>query len=199
MFFAAFMLAGCLSLTPRPYDNVEYGIASSLTVNTTRAIYRCSEVNTSDSKELWKYIQNSNTDSLLLYEYITNKDNSDMLVPAIVNVRDLMNDVLKNSSFSSKYCIHKLSNIQVGSRILSRTLGQSDNFNVCQGDVSERFKLFKDSYDKKLITVAEYKELVEDLINLKKINTAGCDQATRTKMLEDLQMLEKILPTILGL
>ena len=195
-FISLLFLTACISLTPRPYDSMEYSLSNSIVVNSTRAIHRC---NNTDDKELWAYIKNINSDSLMLDEFVRNKLDSQLLIPSIDQIRTMTNQLLIRNKFSDQYCTHKLSNIQASARILSRTLGESDSFKLCDGGIKERLDLFTDSFNKSLISKDEYQELVTNIALLEKVDTNGCDQITRTKMQKDLQLVLKILPSIMGL
>lgn len=193
------MLSGCsLTSAPRPYDPVEYYLSTSLTVNATRALHRCNDVNVND-KEFWKYFQLANTNSFELSEFISNKKDSERISIAIENTRSLVTDVLKRGNFSPSYCIHKVSNIQASSRIVSRALGKAERFNLCDNNIKTRFNLFAASYNEKKLTKEEYKELVEDLVKLAKIDSSSCDESVKSTMREDLQLLEKALSILLAI
>ena len=188
-------IVGC-NIAPRQYDPVEYSYVINTTINTTRAIHRC---NDSDGSEFWSYVELSNTSSLFLDEYSRNKGDSANLVLSISQLRDMVNDVLKRRNFSNQYCVHKLSNIQASSRIISRVLGSADNINYCSGNIKQRFIAFKTSYDKKEINASEFNELVNDILKLEKIDKTVCSEATKQQMLEDLQFIQSVLPTLTGL
>lgn len=198
MLSVTLLLASCITTSPRPYDAIEYNHSVVLTVNATRAVHRCSDV-TPDKKEFWIYMQQVNTESFILEEFITNKADSSQIEPAVNEVRELVNQVLTRPSFSKTYCTLKLTNIQAGSRILSRVLGQSDEFKACKGGIKKRYDLFTEAYNNKNITPDEYKELVSDVISLGKIDIVGCNAVMRKEMQEDLQLVEKLLPSIMAL
>jgi hypothetical protein len=190
------LMTGCM--TVRPYDPIEYGLSITVTVNATRAIHQCDDPS-QDNEELWVYIQQMNTDSLNLSEFINDKGNSTNLLPLIKQIRDMVNDTLIRGKFSSAYCVHKLSNIQAGSRILARVLGNTDRFDTCEGGIRARYDGFTKSYQNNDINASEYKELVMDIVKLETIDTSGCSQSTRQKIAEDLVFIKENLPAILGL
>ena len=190
--FTLSLITGCM-LTPRPYDNIEYSYVINTSVQSTRAIHRCNDV---DKTDFWKYYQELNTSSFTLDEFINNKGNSEYINESVDNLRDMVNDFSQKGKFTNQYCIHKLSNIQASSRIVSRVLGGSDKYNFCDKSIKDRFLVFKDSYDKKLITKEEFKELIEDLTRLEKIDTNTCDIYVRERLIEDFNMIKDYLPGI---
>ena len=192
------LLTGCISLQSRPYDPVEYYLSTSTTVNITRAIHRCNS-DELDKKMFWEYVQAANTDNLKLEEFLVNKNNSTQLLPAVKQIRSLINETLVRGSFTPKYCIYKLSNVQVGSRILSRSLGQSNQFNFCEGGIRERFNAFENSYKKNEISGSEFKELTNDILGLEGLDTSTCDVKIRETILKDIQFVKSVLPMIMGL
>lgn len=185
------VLSGCFSLTPRSYDPVEYNHVVTLTVNATRSVHRCND-QTDNRKEFWGYMQQVNTESFVLDEFINNKSNSDQVAPAIDQVRNMVSAILIRQKFSNAYCTLKLTNIQAGSRIISRVLGQTEMFGACDGGIKKRYDIVADSYKSKAITEEEYKELANDVVNLGKIDAISCSVFRRKQLLDDVQVVEKL-------
>ena len=194
--FVLFLLTGCFSFSPRAYDPVEYDYVVSTTVDVTRAIHRCNDENKTD---FWKFFQNVNTDTFKLVEFVKNKPDSDNVLVAAIEIRNMTTDVLNNPNFSNQYCVHKLSNIQASARILSIALGKPNSMSLCQGDIKSRYELFNASFKANKITQKEYKNLFEDLLKLENVDTSSCDHTNKQKMLEGLQLLKSVLPSIVGL
>lgn len=200
LFLAGCTLAGCStleSLVPRQYDNVEYKYSVDISVYATRAIHICSDP---DKKALFvSYLQEANLDTMVLTEFATDKSDSAALKSMVEAIQLMVNDILIRGKFSQQYCVHKLSNIQASARIIARSLGQADQFNMCDGTIRERYDLFTKSFLAKEITPSEYKELVSDMIRLEKVDSTGCSFTVRQKHLQDLQLMETILPAIMSL
>jgi len=187
----AMMLTGC-SITPRVFDNVEYDYAVRMTIDSTRAIHRC------DSPDRWQYIQALNTDSLILQEYVVRKDESDMVRRMALEVRKMTLEVLDRPLPSQQFCVLKLTNIQASSRILSKVLGNAQA-SMCDGGLVSRLDQFTKAYKQGQIAEDEYKELVSDMESLRLINKLGCSATELEQMHEDLELLEKVLPSVLSL
>jgi hypothetical protein len=188
-------LSGC-STTPRPYDSIEYLANVSVTVDTTRAIHEC---HNRDRLEFYNYLHQANSESMLLDEFAKGKSDSTKLITAVDIERSMFNEIIVRGDFSESYCVEKLTNIQAVSRILARVDGGSGNFNMCDGGIKERYTLFSQSYANGDITVSEYKELVTDVLKLDKVDTSGCSIESKRKLLDDLQFIESIAPTIMKL
>ncbi len=196
--FLLCFISGCVTTTPRPYDSTEYELSVRVIVDTTRAIHRCDNPSASND-DLWLYVRQANNSSLLLEEFLINKYNSDAFIPAVKQIREMINAVSIRGHFSSAYCVNKLTNIQAGSRILARALGRTDKFDMCEGGIKSRYDIFTREYNAKKMSASEYKELVNDVVKLQTVDTAGCDNSTHQKMLEELQLIEKALPAIMVL
>lgn len=201
------LLQGCSTIKsllsdPREFDPVEYGIAIDTTVNTTRAIHLCDDPSL-QNVEFWGHVVDMNRNSLRLDEYLANKKESAALKTTVDHVRLMVNDVLIRGRFSEGYCRLKLSNIQASLRIVSRTLGATDQFNMCEGGIRQRYMLFDEAYKStdpvKKITAQEYKDLFVDLERLSEVDTSGCDMTTRRAQQEDIQLIEKVLPEVMSL
>jgi hypothetical protein len=198
-------LAGCSTtknltadseaFTIRQYDPVEYYLAVSTTVNATRAIHRANDTSPLNT-EFWGYVQDMNTASFVLDEYVKNKDDSFKIFPVVDAMRSSVNELLARGTFSSAYAVDKLTDIQVESRILSRTLGSTDRYSMCDGGIKIRANRFTDDYNAKKITPDEYKDLMADLIKLETVDTTSCDFVTRTKFLNDIEFVKSILGAI---
>ena len=197
-FLATLILSACsLSmLTARPYDPVEYDYAIRIATNTVHAVHRCD--NTA-SEEYNTFFQKVNLDSMALTEFVANKSDTEQAIPAANNIRSMVIDIGKRPTFSKGYCIHKLSNIQASARMFARSIGNTDRFDICTGDVQLRFAKFKKSYDLKSIDESEFKELSADLLKLKSIDTAGCTLEERNKIAEAMGIITSVVGIASGL
>jgi hypothetical protein len=178
----------------RTYDPVEYNYAIQLTVNATHAVHRC---NAMETTEFDNYVQKLNSDSFTLVEYVSNKSNAGQILPEAKQLRMLVEEFTSKDAKSEMYCKHKLSNIQAGSRIFARVdNNNTGGFNYCQDDLKNRYVLFEQSFNKQLISQTEFKELSDDLLKLKTVDTRGCVIQIRNKMQEDIKYIEKALSII---
>ena len=182
-------IIGCTT-SPRQYDPVEYSYSVNTTVDSTRAVHRCGNV---DKTDLWKYIQNVNTNSLVLFEYTANKSESTVLNTSVIQLRNIVNELLIRGKFSDTYCTLKVTDIQISSRIISRVLGNSELFSVCEGGIKDRYLKYKDAFDNGKINKSEFDELTGDLLKLEKIDTGSCTMENKRKRQEELEFIKNIV------
>ena len=198
LLLSAMLLAGCSLLSdPRPYDNVEYLLITKVTVESTRAIHMCSDP-THKNTVLWEHVDEVNANSLVLDEFLANKNDSLSQKQTVTNIRLMVNNLLVRGNFSKAYCVEKLTNIQASSRIVARSMGQSDHA-ACDGGIQDRYTIFAKSFAEKEISASEFKELVNDVDRLTNVDTKGCDADTLRKHQEDVQLMEKVVPMIMSL
>ena len=181
------LLSACASVGARSYDPAEYSLAVSISANTTHAIHRCDSMANS---EFQGFIQKVNLDSFTLVEFVSNKADSVQAKPSAEQVRNLISEFFKAPKPTFKYCVHKLSNVQASSRMLARALGGYSQISACEGSVQARYALFEASYLAKNITEAEFKELVDDLMNLKSIDSYSCTLEERRELEQALKIIQ---------
>jgi hypothetical protein len=195
-------LSACSTLNafkPRTYDPMEYSKTVEIVVDSTRAIHLCNHPEPANVN-LWKHIEDVNTHSLELDEFERNKDlNALRIGEAVSDVRSMVINLQTRMNFSAAYCVHKLSNIQASARIIARTVGKSDRYAMCDGQIKERLDLFTASFNEKKLSVSEYKELVFDIYRLEKVDTVGCTESVKAKVEKDLDAVEKALLTAISL
>jgi len=189
---AALSIAGCSAFMSRAYDPVEYNYAVLIAANSTHAVSRCESRNGEydEYDEYNVYLQKINSDTFTLMEYVANKSDSEQALIAATQVREITQDFLANTNYSHRFCQHKLSNIQASARMLARGVGSTDRFDICKGNVQERFALFEASYKQNKITKEEFVDLSNDLLKMGQINTAGCSYESRTKLENTLHLIE---------
>jgi len=170
-------LSGCTMFSSRQYDPVEYSYAVSIAADATHAVSRCDK----RGPEYDAYLQKINSTTFLLDEFVANKSDSEQALPAALQIREVTKGLLANKSYSTRYCQHKLSNVQASARMFARGVGNTDRFNVCLGKVEERFASFEDSFKNNKITNLEFVDLGGDLMRLKTIDTSSCTLQQRVE------------------
>jgi len=188
-------LAGCATteLTARLYDANEYNYAVNIAVNATHAVARCETRNA----EYDVYLQKINSDSFTLLEYVSNKTDTKQALPAATQIREISLDFLNNKMYNNRYCQHKLSNIQGAARMFARGVGYTDRFNICKGNVLERFTAFELSYTQNMISREEFANLSQDLLKMQKIDTAGCTLEDRVKLEQAINIIQTAVKFLL--
>ena len=172
---ATLLATGCSMFTSRTYDPVEYNYAISIAVDATHAVNRCQTRKDGYNE----YLQKINSATFTLDEYVSNKNDSEQVLPAALQIREIAKDLLQNKTYSTRYCQHKLSNIQAAARMFARGVGSTDRFNVCSGNIQNRFEAFEQSLARKEITKLEFVDLSGDLIRLETIDQSGCSLSQR--------------------
>ena len=190
----ATILSACSANIARPFDPTEYNYSVQIATNATHAVHRCADIN---SLEFKTFAQATNLDSFTLVEYVANKSESKNTLPAVNEIRTLVQELLGRSDMSLMYCKHKLSNIQASARMYSRAIANSDRFKVCDGNVSDRYVLFAASYKAGTLRVDEFKELVHDLLRLKNIDTNGCTIEEKNKLQDSFNFIQ-LAASIIG-
>ena len=170
-------LSGCAMFSSRDYDPIEYSYAIDIATDATHALHRC----TTRSDGFDTYLQKINATSFTLVEYVSNKDDSAQVLPAAMQIRDVALSFLMTPTYSDRYCQHKLSNIQASARMFARGVGNTDRFNICAGNVQDRFSAFQKSLDEKAITKPEFVDLSGDLIRMITIDTSSCTLEQRVE------------------
>jgi len=194
----ALALTGCanltgLSPTTRDYDSNEYNYAIMVVTDATAAVRLCGNRNTGYES----YIRKLDIDSATLVEFVANKADTTQALPAALQIRDLVEEVIDTPGFSKRYCQHKLSNVQASGRMFARGVGSTDRFNVCNGNVSDRFDLFQESYNNNSITKAEFMYLSNDLLKLQDIDTAGCTLEQRKELERAIEVIQSVVKFLL--
>lgn len=165
-------LCGCSWLTPRTFDATEYNYAVQTTVMATRAVHLCG--NAERKQEFSDFVQTLNQDTLFMSEYETHKDSNKNVIVGVNQVRQLVASLVVHPEYSTKFCYHKLSEVQASARTIARTLGGLEEFDICKSNVWERYSLYEASYKNKQITKSEFGELVDDLIQIQKADHSSC-------------------------
>lgn len=173
----ALSLSGCAMFSSRDYDPIEYSYAIDIATDATHAVHRCA----TRSDGFDTYLQKINATSFTLVEYVSNKADSTQVLPAAMQVRDVSLSFLMTPSYSNRYCQHKLSNIQASARMFARGVGNTDRFNICAGNVQDRFAAFQKSFDENAITKSEFVDLSGDLIRMKTIDSSSCTLEQRVE------------------
>ena len=189
---AAIALSGCAMFSSRDYDPVEYSYAIDIAADATHAVHRC---NTRDDG-FDSYLKKLNSNSFTLVEYVSNKADSVQVLPAAMQVRDVTSSFLMTPTYSNRYCQHKLSNIQASARMFARGVGNTDRFNICDGNVQDRFAAFQKSLIENAITKPEFVDLSGDLIRMKVIDTSSCTLEQRVEFESTINSIQTALSVL---
>ena len=188
----ALLSFGCSTFQSRPFDPNEYSLAVSVAANATHAVHRCD----SRDGDFKRYISEMNRDTFLLGEYVANKDDRESIAGAVGHVRAMTLAYALAGAHSSAYCRHKLSNVQAASRMLARSIGDMTEHDPCEGDVEKRYFMFEKSMSDGTITSEEFKDLVDDLVGMKKIDASSCSLANRQKMEDGIRFIERMVKVL---
>ena len=186
----AFVLSGCSLWTQRAYDPVEYSMAVSIAADATRAIHNC------DSDARLVYTQRLGNTSFVLVEYMQNKRDSAAQSEAALLLRRMVQDFNAETSTSIRYCVHKLASVQAAARMLASGIALTDQFDLCSGDVTTRYKAFEASYTSGVLSQHEFTELTNDLLRLKTIDTSSCSLERRRQLNEALDLISKAVSVL---
>jgi len=180
-------LFGCA--TGRQYDPVEYNYSIISSVAATRAIHQCGNP---EDVLFKRYVADLNEATMHLQEYQKFAKNNVQTYQGALELRKLVLELVLNGNYSEQYCIHKLSGIQSASRVMAKTFGKQGGVDICSSDVSSRYHIYRESYVDGKITQAEFYELVNDLIKLSKLDSAGCTAQQKNEIQEILNTISKI-------
>ena len=197
LLFACVLLSGCSVIdslkNPRQFDNVEYGSAIQVAQYSTRAIHQCK---TMDSPLFTEFVNKLNTKSMFLQEYIDNKDDEEDIAQEAKEVRKLVLEFDSHQPLTQAYCTAKLTNVQNGTRTLARSISHQDLYSPCGASLTELFDPIKELKDKKEITNAEFVELSNDIIRLKRINQGACKSSDRDDLEKAIELIKDVLPFV---
>jgi hypothetical protein len=188
-----FLLGGCTTLKDRPFDATEYDRAIRITVDVTRAIHQCV---TPENPLFDISLYSLNTETMILSEYELNKPNSANQVEGVLRLRKLTQQFyLHTHPYSTEFCKQALSEIQSASRTLARVLSDSEKtYDMCDSDVMARFNKFQAAYSEGLINKLELEELAKGLLELKKLDVAGCSVKTAEELKAAIKLITQTYP-----
>lgn len=181
---AAVAAAGALTLgAGKPnLDTNEYLLSVQVTASATQAVRECAD----QSPDLTLLENNA----LTLLEYETSLPQTENRQVAAKEIIYLTGQIKHRKMYTTKYCQHKLSEIQSVSRTLSRALGGKHQFDICDSDFTTRFYLYQASYVNKEITLSEFTELVNDIVHIVKTDQASCSTDNQAKLNQTLQLIK---------
>jgi len=188
------LLSGCSTLGPRSFNAVEYDYAVKTTVASTRAIHLCGDVY--NSAKFKQFVNDLNENSMTLFEYERHLDGNNYSLPAATQIRQLVIDFTVNPQYTKDYCVSKLSTIQSASRTLARALGKLNAFDMCDSDVAVRFAKYEELYKQGKITQAEFQELANDIVKLKKVDSATCSFENKEKLDATIALISKVIAVL---
>lgn len=161
------------------YDPVEYNYSIISSVAATRAVHQC--VNR-DNELFKKYVKDLNDATMHLQEYEKFTKNNTQTYAGAVQLRQIVIDFVAKENYSEDYCKHKLSEIQSASRVMAKAFGKQGNLDICFSDVKSRYNMYRDSYVDGRISKEEFDDLVDDLIQLAKLDNYGCTTQQKTEL-----------------
>jgi hypothetical protein len=180
------ILTGCAT---RPFDPVEYNYAISTSILATRSVHQCQN----KTPTYQEFIKELNTQTMYLYEYEKHHDENDQFLIGVTNLRQLVLDFMKNESTSTtQYCMHKLSEVQSVARALAKSLS-ANRIEICESDAMERLELYKSSLENAKISEREYAELVNDLTKLVKADNAYCSAEQKELLLKTVSVISSAI------
>jgi hypothetical protein len=191
------LLAGCSSLKAKQFDSLEYNYSVSTTVIATQIIELCG--NKEQLPEFNRLVNSLYVSVIATREYMRHIESTENDLEIVENTKTLVDTFRKNTVISPKYCAHKLSEIQIASRTLSRALGRKNEMNACDSDVMARMPLYAASRKNDLITDEELKELNDDLLILRTIDELSCSVQNKIKFDNFMDGLKSVLGILTGL
>lgn len=191
-------LSGCSALqyiTPRQFDNIEYKTAVEITQLSTRIVHQCTNVDVTSKN---KFIEELNTSTMFFEEYVTGKKDEDDIFQGAKNIRSMVLEFDSHTAFglgiySRTYCIDKVTNIQNAARTTARAISRQDKISSCQADLISLWTALKAQKTSGIITVAEYKELSNDIVRLGNINIAACSSQEREHIEQGIAVIKQAL------
>ena len=186
-------LTGCAALLQdRPFDSMEYDRATRITVYATKAVHECV---TPKNPVFASSLATLNLETMVLNEYEQNRVNSVNQQVSAERLRVLTKNFVLHKPYSYEFCVLALTEVQSASRTLARVLaGGAVHYDMCHSDVMTRFSTIEAAYKANTIAKDEFEELVKDLLELKKIDVAGCSVQNAQELKASLQIITQAYP-----
>ena len=165
-------------------DTMEYEHVIQVVVSATQHVQQCRLQPKQDIAEL-----KASVDGLIEYQSHIAKAQSNLSVSQ--DLKEMVMQFKQKDRYSVRYCQHKLSEIQAMSRTLARAMGGLNKFNICDSDVSVRYDLYKESYDKGQLSSLEFQELTDDILKLTEADKSNCSLENRVKLEQALKAIQQ--------
>ncbi len=179
-----------LSLKPPVIDHVQYSHIVQVSAAATQAVKQCRTENVDLRPLVFQ------TQTLVEYETHLNTNTE----PGIAkDLQQLVKQFEHRTTYSVKYCQHKLSEIQAASRTMARAVSGVSKYNFCDSNVEERFYWYQESYALDLISKSEFKELAEDVRHLAGTDRKACSTDQAIKLDQSIQVITDVIGMMEGL
>lgn len=182
---------GLSSVKPPSIDMFEYNHVIQITALSMQQVKKCKTEDT-DLELLTLHIET-------LTEYEKHLVDSEERLEISKILSSLIKEINQRETFSSRYCQHKLSEIQSISRAMAMSLGGKHQSKVCDTDFEKRLSIYESSFKKNLISKSEYLELISDVIEMGKADGKACSLENQTKLDQAQKVVETIFQMVGGL